>query len=557
MNRKLKYFLPILHIIASFFYERLILDFSLDYSVVLSIAKGGVSDRFEMVLTYTISKIIACIFIIYLWKLFFYIVEKGYRVKCIRSFIVFYLVGLFIYMVCWPETFLHSQDNLITYAYAVKLAPEYWHSMYSGCIYTASMMVAPFAIMINVLQWTGFVCGLGYLYLRLSESTVITGKKKILIFVLMLIPDTYLLVGDAYRTEQYSVLLIFYMSLIVMDIIDKRIRPSKEIICLAVLSAFIAVWRSEGLVLGILGFIALIIFVYKLPVKKIFVYSALVIVCYVLISKPQKLGDTKYYGKDYSFINSFSTLHNILCAESANLSYEGAEDDLAAIEAVVPLEMVRAYGMDGYRRFNYSEGRPDINQSLATDEESSAYMSAYYSLILHNPKIYIKNQIVFLMQAMKLKDYPYVENYNGTIENDLPAWKLTSWDTGFELYSMQCENYYSNETRLAVYSVFKTIYDSYAGLFNKFYIFTALALCMVGFETYIFFKDLIFFIKKKTDNLGFAVFALILLGQAALIFLVMPAGVTAYFHGYMYCTLILEVVYIIYNLSNKKHGEVL
>lgn len=550
-NKKYRYLFPIVHIIASFFYERLILDFSLDYSVVLSIPMGGVSDRFEMLLTYGISKLIACIFIVYLWKLIFFLIDDGLKTGYVRGFFVLFIVGLVACVFCFPGGLSDTPDNLITYSYACKLAPEYWHSMYSSVMYIACMMVAPFSISISIIQWLGFVCSLGYLFFRLKNNEAVTKGRRWLIFLLFLIPDTYLVVSDGYRTEQYAVLCVFYMSLVAMDIVEKKKRPAHELICLAVLSGFIGVWRSEGAILGVLGFIALIIFVYKLPFKKAAFYIALVITCYLIIGIPQKLGNTKYYGKDYSFINSFPTLHNIVNCETANLSYEGADEDLKAIEAVVPIDVVAYMGMDGYRNYNYAMGRKDVNQSMATKEAAEAYTKAFYRMVLHNLKIYGKNQFYFMMQALKLIDYPYVEKCRIQLIHDYPLYDVVSWAKGEEMLMSRAGKWEEWPLRQTVSNFLKEIRDGYGNLWDRLFISTAFFIASALFEIYIFFKELIGYFKKKNDTLGFAALAFVLLGQAFAITLVMPAGVIAYFHGFYYSTFVLELVYII----NKKRIE--
>ncbi len=543
-KKKAEYIFPIVHFMLSFIYERIIFDFSMDYSCVLAIAKGGVSDRFEMVLTYTISKVISAIFIWYFWKLFFYLKDGGIKQTAVRNFVIFWAAGLLILSVLWPNVFFRSEDNLITYEYAINFAPEYWHSMYSGCIYAAAMMVLPFNFSINVVQWTAFAAALGYLYTGLGKCDCVDKKRKWMIFLIFAIPDTYLIFNDSYRTEQYAILCLFYISIVLLDILGKKKRSPKELVLLAVLSAFIGVWRSEGLVLGIFGFMALVFFVYKLPVKKALAWLLMVIACFAIISVPQKLGDYKYYGKDYSFINSLPTLHNILCCEDANLSYEGVSDDLAAIEAVVPVEMVAYRGMEGYRRYNYACGRGDINQSLATEETSAAYMSAFYRMVLHNPVIYAKNQISFLLQALKLRNYPYIETYRYEVTKDYGPWEYKTWATGRALYTASCGEWMNNPLRVKLSNAIIGAYRTVTGWLERVGIVSAMYICAVLTEILIFLKEFIRFIKKKTDTLGFAVFALVLLMQAAAIVCVMPAGITAYFHGYLYCTLILDLVYI-------------
>ena len=86
-----------------------------------------------------------------------------------------------------------------------------------------------------------------------------------------------------------------------------------------------------------------------------------------MVSLPQRIGDAKYYGKDYSIINSFEVLKYIFNSDNPVLDYDGAEDDMDAIGKFASIDSIKELGTDGYRRTNYGvKGNYDINQSGAT-----------------------------------------------------------------------------------------------------------------------------------------------------------------------------------------------
>lgn len=550
-SKYIRILLPVLHIIASFFYERLILKIDTDTEVVAAIAKSySFSDTAERVMGYGIAKLFACIMIWLIWKLIFYIFDEFKTSRTLWVFGALFVLGGGLFLgILWPDTFAASEDNFLTYSYAIRLWPEYWHSAFSSCIYCACLMVFPHPISISLLQWLAAVCTLCYIYTRIDKSEKIASKYKWLVFLLWLVPDTYKLLTDSYRTEQYSILCLFYLSVIIMDIVDGRKRNGRELVGLMLIAAFISVWRTEGIILGFLSFLLLVIFVYKLPAKKIVLFGLGFLVAFLVIRTPQKLGDEKYYGSDYTFINSFPVLNVILNYEGSNLSYEGVEDDIAAIDAVVPHKLIEVYRMDGYRRYNYANGRADINQSLAGDEVSKAYTKAYYNLVLHNIPTYLKTQTCMVMVSIGLLDEEYNVKAREGLDagEDLAPWVYPAADKGradyygYDGVSQRNEN----PVRAALSEKILGMRNKVNNFLDRFYLRSLVLILSVLFEIYIFLRELIKTIKKKGGSIGFSLLSLTLLLQAAAIAMVMPAGMLAYFHAFFYGTFALDLIYIL------------
>ena len=546
LNKKGKYIFPLIHFLLSFFYERSILVFGLDRDIILSIPRNFViSDTGERVLGYVLSKLFALVMIFFLWNLLFWIARAWASRKNLRFFLLFFLVGCAGLLLLWPEPFAASQDNFITYSYAIRFWPEYWHSAYTSCIYAAMLMVVPHPVFLTIFQWCFAVFLLGYLYNRILDSPVLKGRGKYGVFLVFLMPGVYTLFTNPYRTELYALLCMFLVSMTAMDIVDQRQRGIPSLLLNLFLCSFVGVWRTEGIILGVLLFVLQIVFVYHYrPARAILCFLCMLFL-FAAFSVPQKLGDKKYYGKDYSFINSFPTLRNILASPDANLSYEGVGEDLAAIEAVTPIEILRRYGMDGYRRYNYANGRGDINQSLAGDETAAAYMSAYYRIVAHNFPIYARTQLFMLLKAIMIKPEEYVVYDSSTPVNDLGAWKLDSWDMGEEdFYAARGVTAWKNTAIHRIsYEFANMLGVKISGALQKTYFYSLLLICIPLYEIYLFFTEVFRLLKKKSSRLGLAGIAFILLGQAAAICLVMPAGTLVYLHAFYYCSFILCLIY--------------
>lgn len=542
-----RYWFPMIHFLLSFLYERRILLFGSGRDITLPIPRNDIiSDTAERVLGYTISKLFAAVLIFFLWQLFFWVLENRSAKKNVRYFLISFAICLIVVLIIWPFPFVVSVDSHITYSFARRFWPEYWHSAYTGFLYAAALMVIPSPVFITVFQLIFGFFVLGYLYNRIVDSPVLKGKGKYFIFLIFFMPGTYTLFTDSYRTEPYALLCMFAVAMTAMDVVDQRKRGSFFLAGNILLLGFLSVWRTEGIILGFLLFLVQLLFVYRYKPLK----SALLFLCLLLVFGafllPQKLGDIKYYGKDYSFINSFPSLKNILASTDANLSYEGAEEDMAALEAVTPVEIIRYYGMDGYRRYNYANGRQDINQSLADDETASAYMKAYYRIIWHNLPIYAKTQICMLLKAIMVIPREYVVNSDQLPVQDLPPWTLKAWEVGIQDFGktgfvMSWANNVAVHQRFYVFA--KTVTDGVTGVLRKTYFYSLILILIPLFEIFLFFHEGIRLLKRKKNLFGLAGIAFLLLGQAAAIVLVMPAGTLVYFHPYYYCSFVLCLIY--------------
>lgn len=542
-----RYLFPLIHFLLSFWYERRIFLFEQDIDFVLPIPRNNIiSDAAERVMGYAISKLFAAVLILFLWHLIFWVIRNWSVKKNVRFFLAFFAVSLIGVLIIWPFPFLASADNYITYSFARRFWPEYWHNAYSGFLYAAALMVAPSPVFISVYQLIFGFFVLGYLYNRIVDSPVLKGRGKYFVFLIFILPGTYTLFTDSYRTEQYAMLCMFAVTMTAMDIVDRRKRGTCFLVCNILLCGFISVWRTEGIILGFLLFLVQLLFVYRYKPLK----SALLFLCLLLafgaFLLPQKLGDIKYYGKDYSFINSFPSLRNILASADANLSYEGVEEDLAALEAVTPVELIRYYGMDGYRRYNYANGRPDINQSLAEDETASAYLKAYYRILWHNLPIYAQTQVSALLKAIMVIPEEYIVNSDQIPVHDLPPWTLKAWEQGYDDFvgTGYVTDWSNNvEVHQRSYVFARNLMVRVTGVLRKIYFYSLILILIPLFEIFLFFNEGIRLVRKKRNLFGLAGIAFLLLGQAVAIVLVMPAGFTIYLHTYYYCSFILCLIY--------------
>ncbi len=504
--------------------------------------KMNVSDRFEQAMAYIFTELIAIILIWLLWKLVFYLINNFRRIHIL--FLVIFVVGVIVLALCWPYVFSVSEDNFITYACAVRLTPDYWHNAYSSFIYGACLLVFPVDFMILLVQWSFYLFAVAYIFFRVEK---IAPKIKYIAFVLFILPGAFLIIRDSYRIFQYLIISVIFCSIIFFDIIEKRKRKLTEVIFIAVLAAFLAVWRSEGVLWASAFFVIYILFGSGEILRQKLLRLGIFVAAFLIISTPQGIGMEKYYGNAYHVVNTVHKLRIMLTIPEINLEYEGAEEDLAAIDAVIPHEYIMAYGIKSYLRYNTGvSGFKDINQFKATNEETKRYIAAYINIARHNPKIFMK--VVADAAFVSFKgSYQFYPTTNYQPEKELPDWTFDGWDAGrgdiFSNTHTALWNIYTS--KLGVGEKLCEAQAKYSGFFMTYKIYFVLFIAYLFFLAGLFVTGIIMLIRKK-DFMKFSLglFGLVILGEYLAVMIVTPAYGYTYFiiTNYLVVSLLLGSV---------------
>ncbi len=326
-----------------------------------------------------------------IWYILFLLIREKKKLPFLligASFIISFFV--------FPANFsAYEPDNMIVYSYALRNIPDYWQSIYLGCLYKACLFVFPHPLTIPFMQLSSL---LGALYYIAERAKRVFGRKIVLIpYTIILFPEFLELGISPYRNCIYTIMCLWFYALLFFDCMEKRVRNMKELVLISMAGGFLTVFRSEGIIVfGIL--IAAFCFIYRMPFKRIGKYLMFSIFICLLLILPQKLGEKKYYGRDYSMINSMNMLKTIVSDKNVNLKFDTAEEDLMAIHTIVPLGELPTYGIHAYRTYNFVK-KGTINQSFASEEESQAFMRSVRNLILHNPGLFLKDRIGMFCEA--------------------------------------------------------------------------------------------------------------------------------------------------------------
>ena len=395
--------IPNIYFFLTFFLERISFSFSWNnVAFRTSIPMNQViGDKTEMVMTYVISKMFAALILVVAWKIILAIRGRYLQKKDMWLFFAIFIVGLIIGTMLYPDSMGFEVDNYCTYAMATRFLPTYWHSIYTGAFYAACLMVIPHPIGIFIIQWLFFISVVAYIYTGVAKM-VSGGRLKYLVFVIFALPETYDLIFNAYRNNLYTIVCLFYFSYIFFAYADKKLITKNEQIIICLLSAFLMVWRSEGIFIGTGGMVLVLYLVCKKDKKTIISMVCLLVCSFFILSEIQGLGSKKYYGKDYTIVSSTNVLQSILNNPDAKLDTE----DLYKLEAVVPVQILKENGIKGYRDYNYTVGRVDGNQSLASDKAAKEYLRSYYKIVFENLGDYIGKQFGTFLYSI---DYPFID----------------------------------------------------------------------------------------------------------------------------------------------------
>ena len=541
VSLRCRYFISGLHILLTFLIERFNFYFSWDnitFRTAIPI-DNFISDKAEMALTYIVSKLIAIILILLFWRLVFSIIDKNIDLDILKIFGGIFVCGLVIGLFLYPTDFGIEIDNYATLAQSIRFLPTYWHSIYTGALYAGIIMAFGHPFFIFVVQWALYVVAIAGIYCLVSRMT--NGSYiKYFSLLFFIIPDNYEIIFDAYRNNWYTILCLLYFTYVLRAVFSQQI-GLKEKIYFAIASGFLMVWRSEGIFIGIGGIILLLV---RLKSTKKQIVSIIVIMAgsFVLFSSIQKIGDSKYYAGDYKIINTINVLNDIFNDPYANLTYDGATNDLANIEAVVPVQIIKETGINGYRNYNYTQGRDDSNQSMAGAAASKSYMKSYYRIVAHNLKDYISVQLSCIFSCLEFNITPKIYTYTGGEYTSLITAENSQKELGIQdlKSTFLTEKWENNQVREKIastiegfFSVVKVIM-SYTKLMILVRIMTILGIfrgIIVDIKNAIVIRD-----YKNIDTL---MISLVIGAEILAIIMFMPEGRLYYLYPMLYTSYLL------------------
>lgn len=390
-----------------------------------------------------LSRLLCCVYayalaflLIYLfWNFLFFLSDRykngSFKKSGIMALLIIVIIGFIIIAAVYPQTVADATDTTWNYVYAKEWLPIYWHGYLTNVIHCASMIIIPHPVAMSLVPFLIGVNGACYFtYEMLLRDR--KGGSLFILFIwslfLMTMPETFMVFTYAGRNYMYALLSVAYIGGFLNDYIREGGISTPKFIRQALLALVLATWRSEGIIY-LVFFPILFYFAYFRKVcKKEIIF---LVVFYLILALPGKYGDEKYQGYDYVIVNTPAPLTAVFSQEYANLSYDGVEEDLVNIFSVVPKEYFDKYGSWAQFYYNFDKFRSPRQNNAG--EQGKKYVVASYSVLLHNWKIYLKNQINFFAgsigcrQPFSLQE-PVIEDWTKSTTEEAVLWFEWIWD---------------------------------------------------------------------------------------------------------------------------------
>ncbi len=450
------------------------------------------------------------------------------RPKLLIPFVVLvgiYIIGLFV---TYPGYYM--SDDPIIFSYATRYYPVYWHNYLTSLFYMVAMSLFPMSAAPVLLSDILYALVFSYIYYRADR--IYHSKWCRLLLVAGILPFTLLGALMCFRPAIYAGFFLFYFVYLYFEWKEKAPLTICKLILLSLLTAVLALWRSESLILLPLG-IFLIGFAYR-NLRKTLLYFALSVVMFLLVKWPQSVGEANYYGSDYLIISTTRPLSVIVHRDQ---TYDGWEEDIANVSAVTEFGYLHndSLSCSAYNRYNSDHNEGRYTQTGASKELQDAYLKSAFRLILHNLDLYIGERIQLFCVTNGLFNYP--------TEMVLDLKPVVTTD--FHLYAHDRD--YGMEMLQAYKRLPLSYHDGYA-----------LALFQYGGEAFIpmlllLFGATIVSLVRKKWFLFFSFLALI--AREAVIFLTAPASFIQYSYPMMYVTAAFILLMIVEKLCAKAHAS--
>lgn len=290
-------------------------------------------------------------------------------------------------------------DDAIIYAMATQYLPLYWHNYLTSLWYMVSFNVLPLPyapiIVMNLLAAIGFSA----LYYENAKSDA---TKRCYLLYLLFSPYVLFTITSGSRITYYSIIHAFLFLFLLLEYRKQEKISGTKIVILVIASGVVTFWRSEGMpYLVLLPVIVYVIYRTSLSWKKFMVYLVGFWFLFMILSIPQKMGEEKFYHKDYFIPNTTRSLSVILSREQ---TYEGAKEDIENINTIIPIEFIQKNYLNvSYQEWNDCNNQGKLTQTGASKETQEKYIGSYVSLVLHNLDLFLWERFQCFFEANNLQ----------------------------------------------------------------------------------------------------------------------------------------------------------
>ncbi|MCR5655457.1 MAG: hypothetical protein K6G07_07470 [Lachnospiraceae bacterium] len=339
------------------------------------------------------------------------------------SFLGFF--GLYVLLLLFGYPGYYTSDDTIIYGYATRYLPVYWHCYLTSLYHMVGLSLFPASTGPILLNDLCLALCFSYIYFETYELTAV-GKKKVLSFLPLLcglFPTVLLSALMCFRPVLYAPFFLFFFAFLYFEHRNKRALTYAKLVALTFGCALLCLWRGEGLVLCVF-MIPILLIVYPSGIAKrdaetdavskgafkekrnmLLLYLLAFIVLFTAVKIPQNIGEKKYYGKDYLIISLVRPISVIVHRDQM---YDGAEEDLRNIDAVISLDYIRyeSLSCSSYGRYNTDHNLGHFTETGADPAAQTAFVKSAIRLILHNPDLFVEERIHLFLVTNGIYAYP-------------------------------------------------------------------------------------------------------------------------------------------------------
>lgn len=514
-----------IHWLLTFFTDRLffaysLFDFSTTEKSILSLYSWGIKVIFLLVL-FLLWQVAGRIYVRYK--------EQNQEVRTwVKYAGIYFGLMLVLLVLVWPGAWRMDEFGILRDA--KTLMPTFWQGYLTSLFYIISLMLLPTPAGVVIVQCFFNACCVGYVCQK--------GQKllKVKHGIWLLLPFFAFPVLDSnmypMRMSVYVFLELFLAVLFLSAIWEKRTFQTTEKVLAVLVTALLAVWRTEGIYYILwIPIVYLVVFYKKESRKQKAVFTTAVLITTIVVMLPQTVGNKLVSGDQYEITSMVLPIAPLLCEAEEN----GNTKELQAVDKVLDVTIMTNGYRSGKSGISVFWSEPELIRSGYSAKDYSEFKSAYYQLILKYP-------VVFLQERW----YTFTHSYG--ILNDTRELYRSTEVMNFVEFREQYKGTHSisDKVRYQVLSVLELWKFSQtsqkSGAFPYVYSFLPPLVVLL-------MSAVLWLIQKRYKEL------LVVLGVVAkvpLIFLTAPSMLFMYYYG-IYLIGVVGFVYgVIYYAKNAK-----
>lgn len=345
---------------------------------------------------YLICKLLVLAALYGFWNLLWAgLTRKGSAQRAILCYMLPCLAVLVIWLLT-HHSFTLIKDELAMYLKARQL-DNYasWFVCYTGFYWISSLMILPTMmgpVYIKIFL-QALVCG----YCVYRARRCFNSRWALLLYGLFLLPELLTHGISAHRMPTYGVLYLFFAAQLLFDFLERQPLSRKKLIWLSAVAAVLTHWRSEGIYLLVLGWI-LILLAYRVKGKRAVARVLLFFYCiHAVVFLPQY---AESFGEDSRYLNlRMQTMYaySIVNMHRNGLDTDQCREQLDAMAAVTPLEGIE-YVNETLGDTNYvqvyllTDANPYLVDGYSKDDLND-FCNAARSIIFQQPLVFLKAQL--------------------------------------------------------------------------------------------------------------------------------------------------------------------